>query len=159
MGSLAGVESFNVYRATSPDGPFVRVNEEAIPRCSPCEFEDVTVWPETVFWYELRAVLADDTEDVVGSPASVTTHGKLQMALHSASPNPFTDEALIQSATIFKNHMNVLAPSEKEPEFIEEEEVGGGEVVVAGDGDQGKLQPPGHVFHEAGLAAAGWALE
>jgi DNA-directed RNA polymerase subunit alpha len=31
------------------------------------------------------------------------------------------DEALIQSATIVKNHMSVLVPSEKEPEFIEEE--------------------------------------
>lgn len=31
------------------------------------------------------------------------------------------DEALIQSATILKNHMAVLVPQEKEPEFIEEE--------------------------------------
>ncbi|MBM3315425.1 DNA-directed RNA polymerase subunit alpha, partial [candidate division WOR-3 bacterium] len=31
------------------------------------------------------------------------------------------DEALIQSATILKNHMQVLVPQEKEPEFIEEE--------------------------------------
>jgi len=33
------------------------------------------------------------------------------------------DEALIQSATILKNHMEVLVPSEKEPEFIEEEKL------------------------------------
>jgi len=31
------------------------------------------------------------------------------------------DEALIQSATILKNHMVALVPSEKEPQFIEEE--------------------------------------
>lgn len=33
------------------------------------------------------------------------------------------DEALIQSGTILKNHMDVLVPSEKEPEFIEEEKL------------------------------------
>lgn len=33
------------------------------------------------------------------------------------------EEALIQSATILKNHMEVLVPQEKEPEFIEEEKV------------------------------------
>lgn len=33
------------------------------------------------------------------------------------------DEALIQSATILKNHMAVLIPSDKEPEFIEEEKL------------------------------------
>ncbi|MDH5185819.1 MAG: DNA-directed RNA polymerase subunit alpha [bacterium] len=31
------------------------------------------------------------------------------------------DEALIQTATIIKNHMTILIPSEKEPEFIPEE--------------------------------------
>lgn len=31
------------------------------------------------------------------------------------------DEALIQTATIIKNHMGVIIPSEKEPEFIPEE--------------------------------------
>ncbi|OYD14552.1 DNA-directed RNA polymerase subunit alpha [candidate division WOR-3 bacterium JGI_Cruoil_03_51_56] len=33
------------------------------------------------------------------------------------------DEALIQSATILKNHMSILVPSEKEPEFIKEEKL------------------------------------
>ncbi len=33
------------------------------------------------------------------------------------------EEALIQSATIVKNHMTALVPEEKEPEFIEEEKV------------------------------------
>ncbi len=33
------------------------------------------------------------------------------------------EEALIQSATILKNHMTVLVPEEKEPKFIEEEKV------------------------------------
>jgi len=34
-----------------------------------------------------------------------------------------------------------------------------GEIVVAGNGDEGPLQAPGHVFHETGFAAAGGALE
>ena len=38
-------------------------------------------------------------------------------------------------------------------------QVGGGEVVVAGNGDEGSLEAPGHVFHEAGLAAAGRPLQ
>ncbi len=33
------------------------------------------------------------------------------------------DEAMIQSATIVKNHMGVLVPSEKEPGFVEEEKL------------------------------------
>ncbi len=33
------------------------------------------------------------------------------------------DEALIQAATIVKNHMNGLVPTEKEPEFVEEEKL------------------------------------
>ena len=33
------------------------------------------------------------------------------------------DEAMIQSGTILKNHMSVLVPAEKEPEFIEEEKL------------------------------------
>jgi DNA-directed RNA polymerase subunit alpha len=33
------------------------------------------------------------------------------------------DEALIQAATILKNHMGILIPQEKEPEFIEEEKL------------------------------------
>ncbi len=33
------------------------------------------------------------------------------------------DEALIQSATILKNHMDVLVPSEKKPEFMKEEKL------------------------------------
>ena len=39
------------------------------------------------------------------------------------------------------------------------DQVRGGQVVVAGDRDQRPLQPPRHVLHEAGLAAAGRALE
>ena len=38
-------------------------------------------------------------------------------------------------------------------------EVAGREIVVAGDRDERPAEPPGHVLDEAGLAAAGRALE
>lgn len=87
--ALTGVGELNVYRATSPDGPFVRVNGAPLDPVSPGEFEDSTVWPETTFWYELRAVLDDGSEDVVEpGPARVTTGGALTLGLCSPRPNP-----------------------------------------------------------------------
>ncbi len=95
--SLTGIDGFNVYRATSRDGPFARANEHVIVPSTPGSFEDTDVWPETTFWYELRAVLSDDTEDMVaGSPASVTTGGRLVATLYPARPNPFTGETTMQ---------------------------------------------------------------
>ncbi len=93
VGSLSGILELNVYRATSEDGPFVRVNEEPIEPASTGTYEDSSVWPETTFWYELRTLLNDGvTEDVVaGSPAVVTTDGRLVLHLYPASPNPFGD--------------------------------------------------------------------
>ncbi len=89
VGSLAGIEGFNVYRALRPDGPFARVSEDPIAPSSPGEFEDATVWPGTTFWYELRALLWDGTEDVVGPAlASATTGGALSLRLFPVRPNP-----------------------------------------------------------------------
>src|SRR5690606_23847303 len=39
------------------------------------------------------------------------------------------------------------------------QEVGGGEIIVAGNSDQRSAQLPGHILHEACLAAAGWPFE
>jgi len=47
------------------------------------------VWPETTFWYEVRAVFSEGTEDVLDAPlASVTTAGRLAMGLYPPRPNP-----------------------------------------------------------------------
>jgi len=90
IASLTDMEELRVYRATSPDGPFVRINEEPLAPSSSGEFEDETVWPETTFWYELRAVSAAGVEEAVGaSKASVTTGGRLALRLHPLAPNPF----------------------------------------------------------------------
>ena len=44
-------------------------------------------------------------------------------------------------------------------EQVAAHQVAGGQVLVTGDGDQGQSQAVGHVLQEAGLAAAGGALE
>jgi len=97
IASLSGLESLDIYRATSPDGPFARVNDEPIPLSSPGSYEDTSVWPETTFWYELRAHLANGGEDTVGaSMATVTTDGRLALRLWEPAPNPLRDATTIQ---------------------------------------------------------------
>lgn len=95
--SLAGITGLNVYRSTSPQGPFTRLNTLPEAPVSPGEFEDATVWPETTFWYELRVLLPDGSEDVMsGSPASVTTGGRLLVELYAPRPNPFSGKTTVQ---------------------------------------------------------------
>jgi hypothetical protein len=94
-GSLDRVVGLNLYRRTT-EQPFVRINESPIAPSSPGEFEDATVWPETTFWYELRALLVDGSEEVAGPPpASATTGGRLAARLHAAYPNPVVREATV----------------------------------------------------------------
>jgi hypothetical protein len=90
VGSLVEVTGFNVYRALSEEGPYALLNDAPLPAQSPGTYEDATVWPETTFWYDVRIVLGDGTEDTLhGSPAFVTTEGRLTLALYPARPNPF----------------------------------------------------------------------
>lgn len=90
VGSLAGVAGFNVYRALSEDGPYTLLNAGPLPADSPGAYEDTTVWPETTFWYDVRIVLGDGTEDALaGSPAFVKTEGRLTLSLYPSRPNPF----------------------------------------------------------------------
>lgn len=94
---LAGISGFNVYRATAEDGDYDLLNGEPLPAASPGFYEDRSVWPETTFWYNLRAVLADGTEEpVTGPPVRAETGGKLVAALHRPYPNPFRDEVTIR---------------------------------------------------------------
>ena len=97
VGSLAEIETFHICRATSPEGPFVRINDEPLAPSSPGLFEDTTTWPQTTFWYELRALLWDGSEDVVGhSVATVSTGGRLATELYHARPNPSAGATVIQ---------------------------------------------------------------
>jgi hypothetical protein len=97
VAALHDVAALNIYRATSEDGPFDLLNSEPLELASPGTYEDSTVWPQTTFWYELRALMTDGTEQVVaGSPAMVTTDGRLVLTLYPARPNPFRDSATVR---------------------------------------------------------------
>ena len=93
---LGGISGFNIYRAWTEDGPFEKLNEHRLPPFSPGVYEDTTVWPGSPFWYELRGVYADDSEDVVGEPVMLRTGGSLVTRLYNANPNPFSDGTVIQ---------------------------------------------------------------
>jgi hypothetical protein len=96
VGSVAGLTGFNVYRATAEEDAYELLNDEPLLAESPGSYEDTTTWPQTTFWYEVRAVLPDDTEDVVaGSPAMVTTEGTLALALFPFRPNPTSGSTAI----------------------------------------------------------------
>jgi len=93
---IFGIEGFNVYRATDPDGPFSKMNADPLLPISPGSYEDTAVWPQTTFWYELRAIV-DGSEEVVNSEAaSVTTGGELSIRLYSAAPNPFVESTRVR---------------------------------------------------------------
>lgn len=97
VGSLGDITGFNVYRATAEEGPFEQVNEAVLPAESPGVFEDRTVWPGFSFWYEVRALGLDGTEEQVGGePVMVRTGGTFVTRLYTASPNPFSEATVIQ---------------------------------------------------------------
>ena len=96
VGSLGGLVGFNVYRSTSEEGPFELLNEQPLQPQSPGAFTDTSAWPQSTFWYEVRAVSPDGSEEpVLGSPASVTTEGRLVLRLHPVRPNPMSDVATV----------------------------------------------------------------
>jgi len=94
--SLDNIVSLSVHRSTDEEGPYERVSSVPIEPTGIGSFVDDSLWPETTFWYELRATLQDGSEDVVGtSRATVTTDGQLVFALRHAYPNPFVNEATL----------------------------------------------------------------
>ena len=96
VASLSEIVGFNVYRATAPEGPYERLNAFTLPAESPGSYEDTTLWPGSTFWYEIRALSVDGTEDVItGEPVMLETGGTLPLALRPASPNPFTNETTL----------------------------------------------------------------
>jgi uncharacterized delta-60 repeat protein len=123
--SVAQSSGVNVYRSTSPEGRFARVNATPLPPVSPGEYEDVSVWPGTTFWYELRAVRADGTEDVIdGALARVTTPGTLALRLSPPQPNPSHGTA----------RLDLEVPSSVSPARVAIYSAGGELVKVVVDG-------------------------
>ncbi len=95
--TLAGIDGFHVYRSLIEDGPFERITGELLPAESPGVYEDRSVWPGTAFWYEVRAVSPDGSEETIGgAPATATTGGRFVTQLYAASPNPFRGETVIR---------------------------------------------------------------
>ncbi len=89
VASLVGIQGFDVWRATSEEGPFTRINESPLEPESSGVFNDTAVWPDTEFWYEGRARMVDGGEEVVsGGAVSVRTGGSLATVLHPVVPNP-----------------------------------------------------------------------
>jgi hypothetical protein len=87
--SLDGITGLSLHRATAEEGPYEPVSDGLLPPTPSGSFVDDSLWPQTTFWYELRALLEDGTEDVVGvSRATVTTGGELRFALRRPFPNP-----------------------------------------------------------------------
>ena len=97
VASLAGIEAFDVWRATSQEGPFTRINESPLEAASSGVFDDPSVWPETEFWYEVRARMIDGGEEVVsGGAVSVRTGGFLVTTLYPVAPNPTAGPATLR---------------------------------------------------------------
>ncbi len=97
VASLAGIQAFDVWRATSQEGPFVRLNETPLNVESSGVFDDPSVWPDTQFWYEVRARMVEGGEEVVsGGPVSVRTGGSLATVLHPVAPNPTAGPATLR---------------------------------------------------------------
>jgi hypothetical protein len=86
---LAEISGFDVWRATSTDGPYVRLNAEPLDAEDNVVYDDVTVWPDTDFWYEVRAIMVDGGEETLsGGPVNVRTGGSLVTRLYRVAPNP-----------------------------------------------------------------------
>ena len=96
IASLTGIEYLDVYRATSCEGPFERINERPLTVFPSGTYVDTSTWPETTFWYQLTARLVDGSEDTVGNfLATVTTPGRLALSLYAPEPNPTRSVATI----------------------------------------------------------------
>ena len=152
VGSIAEVVGFNVYRSTSNAGPFVRVNDFTFPAEPQGSYEDCDIWPETIFWYEVRALRPDGTEDVVsGSPFFVATGGHLVCSLLPPYPNPFLEESVIQFEIPRGNHQVRLAVYGVSGRLVKELAAGpssGGRYTARWDGTEqrGQRAAPGVYF-------------
>ncbi len=94
--STSGIDGFNIYRALSREGPYERLNEWVLPLDTPGSYTDESVWPGTEFWYELRVLMSDGSEEPLSSgPTTIRTGGTLVTRLRATSPNPFTAETVI----------------------------------------------------------------
>jgi autotransporter-associated beta strand protein len=105
---LAG---YNIYRATSADGTYIRVNSSIIPK-EQTAFTDTTVQPAQTYFYKFRIVKTDSTESVDSNVAAAAPLDTIppvisHTALPSAVPNfavtiraDITDNLAVQGVTL-----------------------------------------------------------
>lgn len=96
VASLEAVVGFTASRSVSREGPYTTLTEVPLKAITPGYFEDSTVTPGLTFWYLLRAVMADGSEPIVGSPAAVTIPGELAVQLRPPTPNPSSESAVLR---------------------------------------------------------------
>ena len=94
---------YNIYRSTSEDGYYQRVNTSVIP-FETREFFDNTVEPGVVYYYNFTVVKTDLTESVPSGKISIMSKDTMAPDIyHSPVYNATTGSNLIISATVTDN--------------------------------------------------------
>jgi hypothetical protein len=100
---------YNVFRSTSPSGPFTRVNPNPTDRVS--YYLDAGLVPLTRYYYEVAAVDSSGNESAPSAPISASTnpplHGIFPIPTQGTTPSPVTVEHLYYGYA-----MDLLAGSE-----------------------------------------------
>jgi hypothetical protein len=112
---LAG---FNIYRADSPDGPYVRINAALIPP-DQRTFTDPTALPGKTYYYKFTVVKSDMTESgfsnvMAATPIDTIPPAITHTPLTAASPGmpltilaDVTDNVRVQGATLYFRKIGV----------------------------------------------------
>ncbi len=91
---LSQAVGLKLYRSTSRSGPYSCIHEGELPPHSSGQYIDSDAWACTEFWYDLRMVMGDGSEEQAEwGPVSVFTGGSLRLALHRPLPNPSSGAA------------------------------------------------------------------
>lgn len=91
---LSQAVGLKLYRSTSRSGPYSCIHEGELPPHSSGQYIDSDAWPCTEFWYDLRMVMGDGSEEQAEwGPVNVFTGGSLRLALHRPLPNPSSGAA------------------------------------------------------------------
>jgi hypothetical protein len=93
VGRADGLRGFHVYRSTSPDEGYVRINEEMIPAARRARYIDDTGERGRTYWYRVGAIDADG-ESL--SPAQAVVIPRGVFSLQQNHPNPFNPSTEIR---------------------------------------------------------------
>lgn len=97
------IAGYNVYRSTSEDGLYRRVNSSIIPN-DVTTFLDQNVEPGVTYYYNFTVVLTDLSESLPSGKTSVTTYDSMAPNIyHTPISTAYFGNNLIISATITDN--------------------------------------------------------